>query len=979
MFKSMTKWLFGILLISNVFAQNPIIRVEQLGTWTSPDFWWRDNSTIVLKEFLADDKDLPAFKNNNFDAWRDDIMVLEVTLDDVGSDITAFRFDIAFDNDIITWIEPNGASGNAEVNGTSAQKLTMNTSGNNKVEQGSYLASFTEGDENAGAHYSYEVVYYPNIGYRDSLAVGTSTTLFEQSISDTDYDWLRVTMVSHDVNDVTFGSGNGNETQLIKLYFKIDDVNDNFSAKSFRIPTFYNGSQGYYTYVSDDYLLDYKVYIDGNWGQDLTYDGGARGDITLHPKLVDVEGFFRYIDNPVQINNDPESAGPGGSATDRTYPYWKVMFELDKDNPDNTSNWYNIESIQDDGNTVDEDLSDDVIGNYQPGAPGYYHYQITDITTGTTSDTVVPGEGFLGVSYWDYTYTDDKGYFNIQLPRNNQYRVSFWPPDAADKIGNHTQLELDRGAITNVNDAIASFNFQSGKYHNSDDVVILDATSYLIGDIDGDDVFQLNDAYFSWAYTSAIFDNYTHENGNSYENWSTIDNLKVGGQSETLSYYQAVNGGSTPQRREFTIFVDEELPQETATLSVGQVEVLNPDMMDAHIMTQTGLDTLNITIGAGTSTFDDPDVTNSAGTDGDVNPDYTFEGDNLIDGTNKESDIGYYFTGDINRTGTKVQETSGDGYIDVNGTTFYRWASAQGGSGTAPGDWTNSDTKYDAERTMASMESFLTNPDVLISLPADSTVRVQAGNQVVVPLTIKPSIEEETLIPTKIAGFEFEIEYDTNQLHFIDAQTGLLPGPWLTYLNESEVDVNGYKRISFGGFDHSPNNAPQDYYITEEVVGLQLIFTADFPDSEWTEADLSFVGKAVAGNPNGDDLTMRRQDGKVLVWNKYWAFGGGQPDEDEMTYVYPNPFEENAKFQFFMEQAGNVKVSIYNTNGQMIGVVLDENAGEGIHQFDFTNSPNVWLPEVSVFEGHQVLQPGIYIFVMETENKIKAKKFTILR
>ena len=201
----------------------------------------------------------------------------------------------------------------------------------------------------------------------------------------------------------------------------------------------------------------------------------------------------------------------------------------------------------------------------------------------------------------------------------------------------------------------------------------------------------------------------------------------------------------------------------------------------------------------------------------------------------------------------------------------------------------------------------------------------------------------------------------------------------MTYLNESEVDENGYKRISFGGFDHSPNNAPEDYYITEEMVGLQLIFTADFPDSEWTEADLSFVGKAVAGNPNGQDLLMTRQDGKVLVWNKYWAFGGGQPDEDEMTYVYPNPFETNAKFQFFMEQAGNVKITIYNTNGQRIGVVLDEEVGDGIHQFDFTNSPNVWLPEVSVFEGHQVLQPGIYIFVMETENKIKAKKFTILR
>ena len=64
---------------------------------------------------------------------------------------------------------------------------------------------------------------------------------------------------------------------------------------------------------------------------------------------------------------------------------------------------------------------------------------------------------------------------------------------------------------------------------------------------------------------------------------------------------------------------------------------------------QTGQDTLNVSIGAGTSTFDDPDVT----TDGDVNPDYT------------NNEIAYYFTGDMNLTGTKVQETDGDGYQDA--------------------------------------------------------------------------------------------------------------------------------------------------------------------------------------------------------------------------------------------------------------------------------------------------------------------------
>ena len=44
--------------------------------------------------------------------------------------------------------------------------------------------------------------------------------------------------------------------------------------------------------------------------------------------------------------------------------------------------------------------------------------------------------------------------------------------------------------------------------------------------------------------------------------------------------------------------------------------------------------------------------------------------------------------------------------------------------------------------------------------------------------------------------------------------------------------------------------------------------------------------------------------------------------EDELTYIYPNPFiqseHNDINFQFFMEQAGDVKISIYNINGQKI-------------------------------------------------------------
>ena len=315
----------------------------------------------------------------------------------------------------------------------------------------------------------------------------------------------------------------------------------------------------------------------------------------------------------------------------------------------------------------------------------------------------------------------------------------------------------------------------------------------LIGDVDGDDLFQLNDAYFIWAYTSGVFStSYTHVNGNTYQQWSSIDNLKANGNAETLNYYQALRGGDTKQRREFTAFWDDDLDQETDVLTqdAGGVIWLNPMMDDV----QTGNDTLQVVVLGGTSTFDDPDVT----TDGDVNPDYTAD------------DVAVYFTGDMNLSGTRVLETSqgADGYQDAfTGNTYYRWSThtVQNGDGDsswnqncvnancddAPSAWTytNTNNTYDG-----SSRSVINTQGVSLSLPDDGSVKVQMGNQVVVPLTITPSVDEITGLPTKVAGFEFEVRYKEEQLQFIDAQTGLLPGPWMTYLNESEIDDEDIKQ-----------------------------------------------------------------------------------------------------------------------------------------------------------------------------------------
>ena len=497
----MRKFLAGLMVfVSLIQAQTPIIRVMQSREYKTPKTWWREPLTFNLRGYLADDTtgmstatnaSGVALYNNNFDAWRDSVMTLAVTLQDDGAEVTAFRIDLVFDNDLIDWNHDS-----------------------TRVEKGSYLSSYTEGDEDYEADYSYEVVRYNDAGYVDSLQTAGS----EISQVNDRYDWLRVTMVSHGLDDdgdgnpdMTFGNGANIQTELVKFHFKIEDVVDDFSPRSFRVPTKYNGQTGYYTYVTDGYYAtDYKLYIDGNVGTSEDGVGNGRGDITLHPKLLDVEGYFRYVQG-------------NGYDGDNTYPYWKIRFELDQDNPQSYNSWYNIETVEDESGETDEGTTDDVIGDDQTT------YWYGNLGTGNTGYGTLPGEGFLNVSYYDSTYTDDRGYFNIQLPRNNYYRMSFYPPNEADDIGDHEQRTLDRYGATNIIDAIASFNFQSNKFYSVDGVDTLNAVEYLIADVDGDDFFQLNDSYIIWAYVSGILDDYTHLNGRSYENWSTIDAFRDDG------------------------------------------------------------------------------------------------------------------------------------------------------------------------------------------------------------------------------------------------------------------------------------------------------------------------------------------------------------------------------------------------------------------------------------------------------------------
>ena len=77
-----------------------------------------------------------------------------------------------------------------------------------------------------------------------------------------------------------------------------------------------------------------------------------------------------------------------------------------------------------------------------------------------------------------------------------------------------------------------------------------------------------------------------------------------------------------------------------------------------------------------------------------------------------------------------------------------------------------------------------------------------------------------------------------------------------------------------------------------------------------------------------------------------------------------------------LQPQGFPTISFY-INGQKVGVIFEDSVQAGLHNFKFDDLPQSTDPLLHI--GYKNLDSGIYVFVMETENKVKSKKFTILK
>ena len=88
------------------------------------------------------------------------------------------------------------------------------------------------------------------------------------------------------------------------------------------------------------------------------------------------------------------------------------------------------------------------------------------------------------------------------------------------------------------------------------------------------------------------------------------------------------------------------------------------------------------------------------------------------------------------------------------------------------------------------------------------------------------------------------------------------------------------------------------------------------------------------------------------------------PKEYVLTQNYPNPFNPETKINYLIPVSGGVKLSVYNTLGQLVDVLVNEMQTSGSYSVSFNGSG---------------LSSGVYIYQLESGSFVQTRKMILVK
>jgi len=235
-----------------------------------------------------------------------------------------------------------------------------------------------------------------------------------------------------------------------------------------------------------------------------------------------------------------------------------------------------------------------------------------------------------------------------------------------------------------------------------------------------------------------------------------------------------------------------------------------------------------------------------------------------------------------------------------------------------------------------------------IKVTANPTAsEISRGMVIEVPVNI--DISE---LDVKLGSFTSKLEWDNTALEFESYEGGTTNGFGNPVVNSEETSKG---KLGF------TSAVPEGAGGVVNVLNIKFKVTGEPGVS--SALKLSFTAMASANT--FEDL-LPYLDSKEMSSSSIII--GGNPANYSLDN-YPNPFNPTTMIEYSLPEAGPVKIIIYNTLGEQVRVLVNEEQMAGKYSVEW-NSRN----------DHQgVLPTGVYILRMQTEGFVKDKKLLLLK
>jgi len=179
--------------------------------------------------------------------------------------------------------------------------------------------------------------------------------------------------------------------------------------------------------------------------------------------------------------------------------------------------------------------------------------------------------------------------------------------------------------------------------------------------------------------------------------------------------------------------------------------------------------------------------------------------------------------------------------------------------------------------------------------------------------------------------------------------------PLLTWDSNVEPDLNGYKIYSQGGRLTTLTKNTTSFTDPGVIIGggkftPTVCYNITAIDLDANESEEHWIDRCVSA-------ASVRKEGIELLDNS-------SPDKFSLSLNYPNPFNPTTNIEFAIAKDSHVKISVYNTLGEEVAILVNELKSVGTYR--------------AMFNG-KGLPSGIYYYQIIADDFIQTKKMILTK